>query len=343
MLSTYLLRKMVAKRTFFDEIRGFIAFFLIFGLWPVWRNSKYNWLLIIYSFFSIFIVFFIFVSAIFVEKVLEKNALSKAVAYSFLYTILITHLIIVVQSLIQRKFQMKLIQKFTHVDRLFHTKLQVLISYRKEKRILFLRFALMLATYIGIKVALMIHLYTIDNPKSFWYHCLYSIWITRLRCVQVLCFVHLLRARLILVNDKIKEILTARNLYTGNGNGWCAISNIRNTTFILDKTMPKSSIYDQLLNLKQIYGELYEICEIINVTYGWSLLAILTQCFIDFTRNSYWTFLALQQTTADLSTAIDCISLLIPVVIVLSLFAYYCSSCSRHVSIRNFIFLHFKQ
>lgn len=323
---------MATKKTFFDEFRGFLVFFLIFGLWPAWPNNKYKWTLIIYSFFSIGFVFVIFISAIFVKKVFEDNALSAAVSYSILLSALITHLIIVVESLVQRRYQMKLIQKFTHVDRLFHTKLQALISYRKEKRILLLPFTLMLATFIGIKVALMIHLNNIESFTRFWFYCLYSIWITRLRCAQVLCFVHLLRNRLILLNDKIKEIITARNLYTGYSNDWRPISNTQNTVFILDQSMPKCSIYDRLLSLKQIYGELYDICETINVTFGWSLLTIITQCFIDFTSNCYWTFLALEQTMADISTAINCIGLLIPIVFVLSLLAYYCSSCSRCVS-----------
>lgn len=313
-------------------MRVFIVFFSIFGLWPAWKDNKYKWLLIIYSCFSILLVFIIVVSAVFFQKVLEHNPLSSAISYSLFFSILATHLIIVVQSLVQRKFQMRLMQKFTHVDRLFHTKLQVPVSYREERRILFLRFVMMLSTFVVIKVALMIHLYSASALDSFWYHCLYSVWVARLRSVQVLCFVHLLRERLILVNHKIKEILTARNLYAGFSNDWHTTYNRRNSVFILDKSMPRISIYDRLLSLKQIYGELYEICELINITYGWSLLAIIAQCFIDFTSNSYWTFLALEEASADISTAIDCISLLIPVVIVLSLFAYYCSSCSRYVS-----------
>lgn len=262
---------MASKTAFFYEFLGFNVFFLIFGLWPVWPNNKYKWPLIIYSFFSIGFVLAIFVSAIFVKKVLEDNALSAAVSYSFLLSILVTHLIIVVQSLVQRRYQMKLIQKFAHVDRLFHTKLQAKILYHRERRTMLFRFAMMLLTFIGLKVVLMIHLYNIESLSSLWYHCLYSIWITRLRCVQVLCFISLLRDRLILMNDKIKEILAARNSFVGFSNDWRPISNTWNTVAVFDQSMPKFSVYDRLINLKQIYGELYEICQLINVTYGWSV------------------------------------------------------------------------
>lgn len=303
---------MTIKTTFIDEMRGFIAFFLIFGLWPTWQTTKYKSWLVLYSVFSILLVFGIFLSAIYINEVLEDNTLSTAVAYSFLFSILTTHLIIVLQSLLYRKSQTKLIQKFSQVDRLFNTKLHIFMSYRKEKQALFIRFSLLLLLFVAIKVGLMVHLHHMNRLGSFWYHCLFSIWIMRLRCVQVLFFVYLLRARLILVNDKVKEILAARNLHTGNTNA-------------------KYSTYYRLLNLKQIYGELYEICELINITFGWSLLAIITQCFIDFTSNSYWTFLALEQPVPDTANAVDCIGLLVPIVIILSLLAYYCSSCSRYV------------
>lgn len=153
----------------------------------------------------------------------------------------------------------------------------------------------------------------------------------RLRCVQVLFFVCLMRARLILISDKIKEILDTKNAQTSNTNHFEAANDVRNIVFVLDTSAAKCTIYDKLLNLKQIYGELYEISETINISFGWSLLAVITQCFIDFTSNSYWTFLALEQPVPDFDNAVNCISLLVPIVIILSVMAYYCSSCSRYV------------
>lgn len=326
---------MSTKATFSDEMHGFISFFMVFGLWPTWKTTKYKTYLLAHSIFSILLVFGICLSAIFVNEMLADNTLSTAVAYSFLFSILSTHLIIVLQSLIYRRSKAKLIQKFSHVDRLFTAKLQITIGYRKEKQMLFVRFATLLCTFVAIKIGLMIHLHYLERLGSFWYHCLFSIWIMRLRCVQVLFFVYLLRARLIHVNDKVKEILIIRNLHTANGN---TINDAKSIVFVMDTINSKYSTYDRLLNLKQIYGELYEICELINVTFGWSLLAIITQCFVDFTSNSYWTFLALEQSPPNIANALDCISLLIPIVIILSLLAYYCSSCSRYVMIFTIIY-----
>lgn len=272
---------MSKKSTFLDEMRAFNAFFLIFGLFASWPTPKYRPILFVYSIFSIFLVFAIFVSAVYINKVFNENILSSAVAYSFLLSILATHLIIVLQSLFHRKAQIKLVQKFSYVDRLFNTKLQLFISYRNEKRALFIRLLILLCTFLLIKSGLFIHLYYGGYLNSFWFHCVYSNWIARLRSAQVLFYVYLLRSRLILVNEKVKEILISRNRQSGNLNEWQPIVNKRNIALVFDTSSSKFSTYDRLLNLKQIYGELYEICELINITFGWSLLAIITQCKIN--------------------------------------------------------------
>lgn len=324
---------MTKRKSFFEEMRSFVAFFLIFGLWPSWKETtEHQSLLIGYSIFSISLVFGVFLSAIIVNKVLEDNTLSTAVAYSFLLSILATHLIIVVQALFYRKALVRLMNKFTYIDKLFTNKLQIYISYTQEKYALWMRFIIILAAFVLIKCALIIHLHYSERLSSFWYHCLFSIWLLRLRGIQVLFFVYSLRSRLVLVNEKLKEILLAIGV-PDDINMNCTQIKPKHIVFVLDTSFTRNSIYDRLLNLKQIYAELYEICELINITFGWSLLAIITQAFIDFTSNSYWTFLALEQTKPDISNALDCISLLVPIVIMLSTMAYYCSSCTR--SVRN--------
>lgn len=321
---------MSRRKSFFDEMRSFVVFYLIFGLWPSWKElNEYKYLLIGYSIFSISLVFGVFLSAIFINKVLEDNTLSSAVAYSFLLSILATHLVIVVQALFYRKALVRLMNKFTYVDKLFNQKLQIFISYKQERRQLWMRFIIILGILVSIKFALIIHLQWRGQLVSFWYHCFYSIWVNRIRCVQVLFFVYSLRSRLILVNEKLREILSAIGV-PDNVN--YIQPKPKNVVFVLDTSFTRHSIYERLLNLKEIYAELYEICELINITFGWSLLAIITQAFIDFTSNSYWTFLALEQPVPDIQHALDCICLLIPIVLMLGTMAYFCSSCSRSVN-----------
>lgn len=277
---------MSKRKEIFEEIRSFVVFFLIFGLWPSWKDSKYRIILIVYSIFSIFLVFCIFVSAVYINDVLDDNQqLSTAVAYSFLLSNLATHFIIVLQSLFYRNDLTRLVKKLAFVDSLLNKKLQIYISYQKEKRSIWARVLTILAILVSIKSFLSLHLHLRNEFGSFWYHCLYSIFIMRIRCFQVLFFVFLLNARLNLLNQKLKEILLVRNLNKENTMRCPSVSDMKNVIFIVDAMTPKQTVYDRLLKIKQIYGELYEICELINTTFGWSLLAIVTQCFIDFTSN----------------------------------------------------------
>lgn len=275
------------QRLFFEETRNFVVFSLIFGLWPSWKGSKFEYLLAIYSIFSISLVFYIFVSAIFINQILDDNTLSIAVDFSLVMSILATHLVIVSQAFSHRKQLLELTDKFSYVDRLFDKKLFTYIPYQKEKRSLWTRIAILLGVLVTTKIVLILRLHYRNEFGSFWFHCLYSILIMRLRCCQLLFLVFSLQTRLNLLNDKLKEILVARSsLRTENINiGWHLVFNITTVVSILDVSPTKHAVHDRLLNMKRIYGELHEICEVINDTFGWSLLAIITQCFIDFTSN----------------------------------------------------------
>lgn len=294
---------MSKRRTFFDEIQWFASLFMVFGLWPAWQNSKYKVPLAIYSIFTISIPCYIFVSAVFINDVFKDSELTSPVGYSMILSVLATHLIICVQAFCYRNTLLKLTNKFSSVDRLCNTKLQLFISYRKENHALIIRFMIFALALIGVKCVLIFHLQYRGRLGAFWYHCFYSVLINRLRCGQVLFFVFLLRARLALINEKLKEIIIGRSARDSTPNDWRPIVDMKNVIFVLDNAMSKQSVYDRLLHLKQIYGELYEICELINITFGWSLLAMITQCFIDFTSNSYWTFLELEQAQPDIQNA----------------------------------------
>lgn len=42
-----------------------------------------------------------------------------------------------------------------------------------------------------------------------------------------------------------------------------------------DKKDARTSLYDQLMTLKQIYGKIWDVSNLINDCFGWSLLAIV--------------------------------------------------------------------
>lgn len=313
---------------FFHQIRFFIGFFVCFGIWPCWQKDRFKYALIAYSLFSISLVFGIFASAFFVHNIIEENSLTSVIAYSFLLSILTTHLIITFEALFNRSAQMQLITKFDYIDNLFSSRLRVKISYNREKRALFVRIVIYVLIIFAIKSALVAYNLQFKNETSdFWYHNFYSIWIVRLRCIQVIFFVHLLRNRVQLLNDKMVEMLTVNSWHFTNRNK----TESKIEVLVLNDVDPMKAFYDQLYHIKHIYGELYDICRIISSIFGWSLIAIVTQCFIDFVSNSYWTFRALEEVFMGFYNCVDCILLVVSIILTLGTLAYYCASCSHQV------------
>lgn len=320
----------MAKQTnLHDEIHKFIVFFSFVGLWPTSSNSKFKVFLVICSIFYISVVFCMFWSAFHSNHQLVHNTLSAIVQSSFLASILIAHFTVILEALINRNGQVRLIERISHTDWLLRSKLQLIVSYGREKHAIFTRFGIFILILVLIRTILTCYLNIEYHINDFWFQCTFSTWILRLRFIQVIFLVYLLRIRLCLVRKKLKEVLVTCNLYVKRKNRW-RLYHDTSKIFVLDMATAKRSLYDRLLSLKQVYGELHEICEFINILFGWSMFTIIAQSFFELSGSSYWIYLALEK--SDYSLASDCLCLLAPIIVLLSTMVYFCSSCSRCVS-----------
>lgn len=319
---------MAGQTKLFDEIRSFIAFLRIFGLWPSCPNSRCKVFFVIYSLVHIGLIICIFWISFYVKKGFDGHSLSSIVQYMFLSSILLTNFAVILEAFINRNAQMRLIEKISYADWLLKNKLQLIISYREEKHAIFIRLPILFIVLISMRASFVFYLSHRSRASDFWLQ-LYSIWILQLRVIQIIFFVHLLRTRLRLVREKLKEVLMPQYLSGKSKDGWHFFRDT-STIFVLDASSTKQTLYNRLVNLKQIHGELYEISELINITFGWSLLTIIAQSFIDFTANSYWIYLAIEK--SDFLLVFDCLTVLLPIIILLVIMIYYCSSCSRYVS-----------
>ncbi|CRL06940.1 CLUMA_CG019782, isoform A [Clunio marinus] len=136
-------------------------------------------------------------------------------------------------------------------------------------------------------------------------------------------YVDLIKEKLNLVNNKLDDTIR-RNREK------MAFAIYTNKLQRFDQRIEKrSSLYDQLMALKQVYGKIWDISNLINDCFGWSLLAIVTQYFIEFTSNGYWLFLALEN-LLDRSIAIQSLCSIFPIVIILTTMAYSCHRCSEN-------------
>lgn len=304
--------------TFFKQISNYIVFFIIFGLWTTWRNSKYFWLLQIYSCTLIIAAFVLNFASVLMDEFSESLSLSSTISTLSLITILLTHLVIVIETPCKSIAQVLLIEKFTNVDRTFHTGLSVSIPYRKEMRKLFSHTFLLISVVFITTTTIWANSIYLHQTNNFMYSCMYSSCIMRLRLIQVLFFVYLVRSRLIWIN---RELIDIRNVSDTN-------------QFDNENVDDKLTVYGRLIHFKQVYGELYEICQLINTIFGWSLLALFIQSFSDFTSNGYWLYLLLDENTTiefNIYTVVICVFWLVLNVTILAPLTYFCASCSQHV------------
>lgn len=308
---------------FFNQNRNFFIFFILFGLWTSWQTSKCKLVLHFYSIFSILQIILNFSLAIIFDRLYNSESLSNIVANFWFILSIFTHLIIVLESIYQNKMQLKLIQSVSIVDRIFAIKLCVKIPYRNEKHRLFMCVFMLMSIEIVTKLFFEIFssLYHKQLHKLF-YVTLHSELMIVLKLAQVLFFVSIIDARLGLINKKLIEFqhpntvqITDKKLFKNKNKKK------------LTKLRALFSVYNQLLNLKKIYRELYDICERIGQSFGWSLLMVIVYIFANLSLSSYWVFMNL---TIHHDSLFNWIAL-VRYLTVLGAVAMYCSSCCHHV------------
>lgn len=308
---------------FFKENRKYFIYFLTFGLWSSWQKAHYKWQIRLYAICLMLIIFALYIATFIFNKFKSNMSLSTILGHSAFFSMILVQSVISIETFIKTKFQVRFVEKFNSVDHLFNTKLGISVAYLEEKRDILTKILILVLVLLLIKINIYVYVTYMSVALEYFYCTMYSSWLMRMRCIQVLYFVHMVRYRLILIDRELTNIRRAFNCQKVNAKSQrAAVSNqFFGTKFICDR----------VVFLKQIYAHLNEITGLINTIFGWSLLAIITQNFLDFTLNCYWIFVMINNTD-DINVLVICIILLIPNLMTLSMLAFYCSSCRNCVS-----------
>lgn len=288
---------------FYQQMREFLIYFFVFGLWPL-IGKRHKLLLFLYCSVlptSALVFLLMFVKSY--DNLHDPASLRGIVNNLLFISISVSNILILVETLVGRTTQAQLIGKFSQIDRLLNRQLNVVIPYNEEKRTIFILNSILASLVLLSDVALVVYLQVRKLVLNLSVSMMFSTWITRLRLIQVMFFVHLARNRLKLVNQKL---INARN--------------------------SKQDLFIQLLHLKQTYTCLFEISELISEMFGWSLLSTTTQCFIDLTCNCYTTFLYLEDISyEEIIGFFIVLTMAVVFLITFGCLAFYCSSCNEYV------------
>lgn len=323
--------------SFSVQIRKYLAFFILLGLWSSWQNPKYKLLLRIYSAISIVSFCMVFSLTVLIDRFRDFNAISNIVSNVLFVLLFVTHLVILFESILKNEAQAKLIKTLTEIDHLFYAEIGIAIPYRSEKCRMLTRLLILVLIEIISKLAIALCLILSTLDKKYVFFTLYSNFVICLRLIQIIFFMYLLRNRLILLNSELIDIVNS----TTNRSGFQQITHHKNKNkkkSFHRNVFAKRSIYDRLIGLKQIYGKLFEICEQIDDTFGWSLLLLVIFIFATVTFEFYWAYISL----GYLATVWICLFFGVPILIILSTLAHYSSSCCQQVCVifcKNLIYL----
>lgn len=162
-------------------------------------------------------------------------------------------------------------------------------------------------------------------------HMVYSMLLIRVRCIQNIFYVDLLKERLHWLAEKI---LTLAYYNDDDQNGIALVENNNKRA----KNSMQNAMYSELISLKRIYGSIWDTNCLLNDCFGWSLLAIVTHNFIHLTSHGYWLFLALSGMLPSYQI-IDSILDIATVFFVMSLLCISCYKCTQNVKMKLLILL----
>lgn len=314
---------------FFNQMRGYILIFIFLGLWTSFHHFKSKHLLRMYSICLLLSLFLLFAVSMYYTQFYSFTTIPNTVTNIFYVMIWVIHFVVIFESILKTNTQKQLIDKFNYVDEFLKIKLNTRIAYRTEKCDLFKRNLTLSSVVMPIYIAVTIFMILKSDSFNTMYLSTFSFFMIRLRVTQTFHFIFLLRNRLNLINDKLKhlsKVVQTPNDVTVQAQRLVRIFSCSSLNFPINET---------LMNLKHIYRELYEICELINSTFGISLLGVLTQNFFDLITNSYWAYLLRN----DFGYFCTFIGLMIPNIFVLGVFCFYCTSLYREVSTKHHHFM----
>lgn len=254
---------------FTEEMSTFVRIFQLFALFPFSSNVLLSIVLKLYSAASLLLIIALFVLAFFVYPIMdESESLSLLVGGLVFIGLLVTHFLNIFQAFTARNEQLEIYQKFDEIDFLLQNQLLVNINYRKLRNRLFIKYFIILAIVMSIHVASIASVLVSTYNVRYYLYLIVPILIVRLRCIQNMFYVDLIKDKLALMNQKLEDIVKR------NRDKMAFVLFADKLQKFDQKKDSKTSLYDQVMTLKQIYGKIWDISNLINDCFGWSLLAI---------------------------------------------------------------------
>jgi len=248
-----------------EEMGLFIKIFQVMALYPS------SFMLKIYSLLNFGVTVFIFISAFSIFPVLENdNSLSLLVGGLVFVGVLLTNLMNIAQAFFSVNQQTEIYRKFDQIDMMLANQLLIHTDYKKIRRQLIIKYTLMLLVLLGIHVVSIVSVTIYGVAFSYYVHLIIPVGAIRLRCIQNMFYVDLINEKLKSMNQKLNDMINRNH----DKMAYILFSHKLQKFDVKEKKI-SSSLYEQIITLKQIYGKIFDVSNLINDVFGWSLLFVV--------------------------------------------------------------------
>jgi hypothetical protein len=210
----------------------------------------------------------------------EGNSLSILVGGLVFCGILGTHLTNIFQAYVSRNQQAEIYQKFDEIDTLLSNQLLTTINYSTVKRKLLIKYLLIAAIIMPIHALSIVNVAVTGLSFNYYVHLIFPAFIIRFRCVQCIFYIDLVKEKLLLLNKRIERDVPQRQ------RGTIQMMQKDKLFIVAEKFQfsreikgTNASLYDTLLVMKTIYGKIWDITNLCNDCFGYSLLFIVSSKF----------------------------------------------------------------
>lgn len=260
-----------------------------FGFFPVFvkvkssmKHSKLSEILI--QLWSIIVLTFIFINILIVaqnqEIIFNENSLDKANDILKFSCVTAAVVIFIVESLVNvREFKMifKKFQKFENELKVYGVKFE---NYQTRMMKDYARkFILIVFTQTIFET----YIISSDFWTDFWLVNSIPSCVCRLRHLQYIYFLHIIRYKVLMLQDELEKIVQNSKLRF--------LSHDEN---VYEKTL------DRLQSIKNAYGILWDVTFDVNEVFTWSIAANLVHNFVQIGCDSYWAYISLSKNELDM-------------------------------------------
>ncbi|XP_055912902.1 putative gustatory receptor 39b [Eupeodes corollae] len=282
----------------------------LFGLAPFSEKRTVQLILIIYSYLLslTLVITYIFTFSLEIE---DNGRVLSNVASSILFASqVLAHLVNLIESSNKQLSQTQFFVKIKEFDDLFRLELHYRVNTQNIEKKLIRKY---FVVAIIIIFCYLVNMYSVSTHLYF-YGGFASVATLRIRFVQEEVYLELLNARFDILSTKLQQIIISKD---GKNCGF------------LDMNYELIGHPKKLMLLKESFTKLYEAVEYFNNSFGLSLLFSISSYFLDFTCNSYWLLLTMDNKRpyymlCDYSTT------LIQLWLQLSMICRTCDKCSEY-------------